>query len=70
MSTRASVSLRDFIGEQEQQKQEVIEKIENLNRSLESKTTLSLGLRSDIVKLQALVQQAEFDVEQELSSCG
>ena len=52
-------------GEQEQQKQEVIEKIENMNRSLESKNTLSLGLRSDIMKLQALVQQGESDVDQE-----
>ena len=51
--------------EQEQQKQEVIEKIENLNRSLESKNTLSSGLRSDIAKLQVLVEQGEFDVEKE-----
>ena len=47
------------------QKDEILQRLESLNHSLESKNTLSLGLQSDVSKLQILVEQAETDVEDE-----
>ena len=49
---------------QEEQKHEILEKMEKLSLSLESKNSLSSALRLEICNLQRLVEQGETDIHQ------